>query len=69
VRILDGFMAAAVLHNIVASFTNAGILPLPDEDLVRRCRITPDAVRSFWGISVADSLASVMLAAIGREFP
>jgi hypothetical protein len=46
-RALDGFMAAAIPHNIVARFRNANIsLPL-DSDRVIRCVVTPEAVRSL----------------------
>jgi hypothetical protein len=35
-------MVAAVRHNIVASFRNAGMLLLRDDDRAIRCMVTPE---------------------------
>jgi hypothetical protein len=62
VRILDGFMAAAVPHNIVASFRNAGISLLLDDDRVLRCQVTPETARCLLGSPFADPLVERALA-------
>jgi hypothetical protein len=42
VRILDGYMTAAIPHNIVESFKNAGISLIFDDDGIIRCQVTPE---------------------------
>jgi hypothetical protein len=49
VRALGGFMAAAVPHNILASFGNAGVLLLLDDDRAIRCMVTPETTRCLLG--------------------
>jgi hypothetical protein len=49
VRVLDGFMAAVVPHNIVANFRNAGVSLLLDDDRVICCTVTPETTRCLFG--------------------
>jgi hypothetical protein len=42
VSIPESFLSAAVPHNIVAGFGNAGVSLLMDEDRITRCNVTPD---------------------------
>jgi hypothetical protein len=67
VRILDGFMAAAVPHNVVQSFRNGGISLLLDDDRVVRCQVTPDTARCLLGQPFADPLTGLTLVADEEE--
>jgi hypothetical protein len=67
VRILDGFMAAPVPHNIVASFKNAGISLMLDDERVLRWRVTPETARSLFGAPFDEPLASMVRAAEEEE--
>jgi hypothetical protein len=49
VRILDEFMAAAVPHNIVANFKNAGISLILDDERVLRSHVSQETARSLFG--------------------
>jgi hypothetical protein len=61
VKVLDGFMAAAVPHNIVMSFRNAGVSLMLDDDRVLRCKITPETARCLLGTPFADPFMGVEL--------
>jgi hypothetical protein len=49
VWVLDGFMVAAVPHNIVVSFRNTGVSLLLDDDRVIRCMVSPETTRCLLG--------------------
>jgi hypothetical protein len=49
VRVLDGFLAATVPHNIVASFRNAEASLLLDDDRVIRPMVTPETTHCLLG--------------------
>jgi hypothetical protein len=51
VRILESFTTAAVAHNIVAGFGNAGVRFLPDEDFLMRGNVTPYTARCLPGLT------------------
>jgi hypothetical protein len=56
VRVLIGFTPAAVPHDIVASFRNAGIFLLLDTDRVIRCVITPETAGCLLGTPFSGAL-------------
>jgi hypothetical protein len=56
VRVLDGSMAAGVPDNIMASFGNAGVSLLLDDDRVIRCVVTPETTRCLLGTPFSASL-------------
>jgi hypothetical protein len=62
VRILGRLMAAAVPHNIVDSFENAGISLVPVDNRVMQCLIIPETTQCLLGASFADHFAGPPLA-------
>jgi hypothetical protein len=60
-RILDGYMAAVVPHNIVEGVKNAGISLIFDDDRIIQCQTTLETARCFIRAPFPDLLAGIEL--------
>jgi hypothetical protein len=60
-RILDGYMAAFVPHNIVEGVKNAGISFIFDDDRIIQCQTTLETARRFIRVPFPDLLAGIGL--------
>jgi hypothetical protein len=60
-RIVDGYMAAAVPHNIMEGFKNAGISLIFDDGRIIQCQTTLETARCFIRAPFPDLLTGIEL--------